>query len=227
MLQQLYIRNYALIKEVRIELANGFTVVTGETGAGKSILLGALGLILGERADTSVLREAAEKCIVEGIFYNDRLKQHPLAVEQEWTAESAWYLRREILPTGKSRAFINDTPVTLTQLQSFAGQLVDLHQQFDTQELVEGDFQRTLLDAMAGQLPEADSYHQAYQQWQFDKRALEQLITEQELANHLKVCRRQLYNWRVSGLIPYFKMGKAVRFKVADVAAAIERMRIG
>ena len=180
MLQQLYIRNYALIKEVRIELANGFTVVTGETGAGKSILLGALGLILGERADTSVLREAAEKCIVEGIFYNDRLKQHPLAVEQEWTAESAWYLRREILPTGKSRAFINDTPVTLTQLQSFAGQLVDLHQQFDTQELVEGDFQRTLLDAMAGQLPEADSYHQAYQQWQFDKRALEQLITEQE-----------------------------------------------
>lgn len=180
MLQQLYIRNYALIKEVRIELTHGFTVVTGETGAGKSILLGALGLILGERADTGVLRDSSEKCIVEGIFQNERLSQHPLAIEQEWTSETEWFIRREILPTGKSRAFINDTPVNLSQLQSFASQLVDLHQQFDTQELIEGDFQRTLLDAMAGLLMDVDSYHQAYQQWQSDTRALQQLRDEQQ-----------------------------------------------
>ena len=90
MLRRLHIERFALIDQLDLIVEPGFTVVTGETGAGKSILLGALGLILGERADTSVLREAAEKCIVEGIFYNDRLKQHPLAVEQEWTADAAW-----------------------------------------------------------------------------------------------------------------------------------------
>lgn len=180
MLQQLYIRNYALIKELRIDFAEGFTVVTGETGAGKSILLGAIGLILGERADSTALRADGEKCVVEGVFLDQRLSRHPLATEYAWTDESEWCIRREILATGKSRAFINDTPVNLTQLQSFAAQLVDLHQQFDTQELVEGEFQRTLLDAMAGHVAEVDAYHQSYLQWQSDQRNLLQLLDQQQ-----------------------------------------------
>lgn len=180
MLQQLYIRNYALIRELRIDFAEGFTVVTGETGAGKSILLGAIGLILGERADSSALRADGEKCIVEGVFLDEKLSRHPLATENEWTHENEWCIRREILSSGKSRAFINDTPVNLAQLQSFASQLVDLHQQFDTQELVEGEFQRTLLDAMAGHVAEVEAYHLSYLQWQSDKRNLLQMIDQQQ-----------------------------------------------
>ncbi len=180
MLQQLYIRNYALINEVRIDFVDGFTVVTGETGAGKSILLGALGLILGERADTTVLRQGAEKCVVEGIFREDRLAQHPLAIELDLANEQEWCIRREILPTGKSRAFLNDTPVSLAQLQSFAAQLADLHQQFDTQELTGGEFQRTLLDAMAGHLPEVASYRKVYLDWQTNTSQLQRFLVAQQ-----------------------------------------------
>lgn len=180
MLQQLYIRNYALINEVRIDFVDGFTVVTGETGAGKSILLGALGLILGERADTTVLRQRGEKCVVEGIFREDRLAHHPLAIELDFANEQDWCIRREILPTGKSRAFLNDTPVSLAQLQSFSAQLADLHQQFDTQELTGGEFQRTLLDAMAGHLPEVASYRKVFVDWQTNISQLQQYLDAQQ-----------------------------------------------
>ena len=153
MLRQLYIRNYALIREVRLDFSDGFTVLTGETGAGKSILLGALGLVLGDRADTSALRNTEEKCIVEALFHEPGLQKHALVSELELEGEEDWCLRREVSATGKSRAFINDTPVTLQQLQAVAAELVDLHRQFDTHELTESDHQQALLDAMAGHLP--------------------------------------------------------------------------
>lgn len=178
MLQQLYIRNYALIREVRMDLSDGFSVLTGETGAGKSILLGALGLVLGDRADTSVLRQHDEKCIVEALFHQPLLHGHPLVVEYELEGTDEWCIRREVSSAGKSRAFINDTPVTLAQLQSIAAELVDLHRQFDTQELTESDHQRALLDAMAGLLPQLKTYQVEYATWQSDLRSLKQLEEE-------------------------------------------------
>jgi len=179
MLQQLYIRNYALIREIRLDLSEGFTVMTGETGAGKSILLGALGLILGERADSTVLRDPNEKCVVEGHFIEPALSHHPLALELDLQDETDWCLRREVSSNGKSRAFLNDTPVTLTQLQSFASGLVDLHQQFDTLELTASDRQRELLDVMAGHVPAVASYQLLYAKWRSLMQQLQQLETEQ------------------------------------------------
>jgi len=179
MLQQLYIRNYALIREIRLDLSEGFTVMTGETGAGKSILLGALGLILGERADSTVLRDPNEKCVVEGHFIEPALSHHPLALELDLQDETDWCLRREVSSNGKSRAFLNDTPVTLTQLQSFASGLVDLHQQFDTLELTASDRQRELLDVMAGHVPAVASYQLLYAEWRSLMQQLQQLETEQ------------------------------------------------
>jgi DNA repair protein RecN (Recombination protein N) len=153
MLQQLYIRNYALIREVRLDFSLGFSVMTGETGAGKSILLGALGLVLGDRADSSVLRDAADKCVVEAFFIAPHLSMHPLLQSLELEGDKEWCIRREVTANGKSRAFLNDTPVNLTQLQSFTSSLVDLHQQFDTLELTETDRQRVLLDARGRTCP--------------------------------------------------------------------------
>jgi DNA repair protein RecN (Recombination protein N) len=162
-----------------LDLSEGFTVMTGETGAGKSILLGALGLILGERADSTVLRDPNEKCVVEGHFIEPALSHHPLALELDLQDETDWCLRREVSSNGKSRAFLNDTPVTLTQLQSFASGLVDLHQQFDTLELTASDRQRELLDVMAGHVPAVASYQLLYAEWRSLMQQLQQLETEQ------------------------------------------------
>src|SRR5437868_8301012 len=148
MLRTLHIENYAIIDSLQIDFSEKMNVITGETGAGKSIIMGALGLILGERADTSVLVNKERKCIAEGIFktggrkaIKDFLKENDLDPEDELV------LRREISTSGKSRAFVNDTPVNLGQLQQLSSMLVDLHRQFDTLELGESDFQRQVLDA--------------------------------------------------------------------------------
>ncbi len=183
MLQQLYIRNYALVREVRMDFANGFSVLTGETGAGKSILLGALGLVLGERADTSVLRDPSDKCVVEGIFVEPRLSKHPLVIELDMEQEAEWCIRREVTANGKSRAFLNDTPVTLSQLQSFVAELVDLHQQFDSLEITESDRQRSLLDVMAGITADVQTYHQLYNQWRKELEQLRSLEDKQARLN--------------------------------------------
>lgn len=166
MLKRLFIQNYAIIDEVEIELSNGFSAITGETGAGKSILMGALGLILGERADSSVLSQKEKKLVVEGAFdtgTDQRVHQFLLAHELE--NEQELVLRREINPQGKSRAFINDTPVNLGQLQQISSLLVDLHQQFDTLQLGQEDFQREVLDALAGQFSLVEEYRLSYDQW--------------------------------------------------------------
>ncbi len=149
MLQSLSIQNYALIEKVYLDFQQGFTVITGETGAGKSILLGALGLITGKRADSSSAGVANQKCIVEGIF---ELKEYNL--ESFFEANNLDYdsntiIRRELLPSGKSRAFINDTPVTLSQLASLGTLLVDIHSQHKTLEVIENDFQFEILDTFS------------------------------------------------------------------------------
>ena len=163
MLQKLVIRNYAIIDHLTIEPDAHLNTVTGETGAGKSIILGALSLILGERADTSVLINKNEKSVIEGYFdvsKNDVFK-HALT-EAELDVEAQCIIRREISTSGKSRAFVNDTPVTLNLLNKLTSLLVDLHQQFDHLALETDNFQVEALDAISNTISAAESYRKLY-----------------------------------------------------------------
>lgn len=166
MLQKLFIKNYAIIEQLEVLFSGKLTIITGETGAGKSILIGALGLILGDRADSAVLQNASEKCIVEGAFNitgNGILQQ--LLQEQDLDAENEMLIRREIAANGKSRAFINDTPVTLTQLKQLTSLLVDLHLQFDTLQIGEDQFQQEVIDALAGNQNLLKEYKAVYNEY--------------------------------------------------------------
>lgn len=178
MIQRIHIQNYAIIDELSIEFSHRMNVITGETGAGKSILMGALSLILGDRADTAVLLERDKKCVVEGTFVMTG-KKAVLAffTANELDVDEEVVIRREIAPSGKSRAFVNDTPVNLEQLRKLSSMLVDLHRQFDTLELGESDFQREVLDALAGQSAVLDDYRTSYRSWQS---AVRELATLQE-----------------------------------------------
>ncbi len=176
MLRKLFIQNYAIIDEIGIDFSSQLNIITGETGAGKSILMGALSLILGERADSSVLVNTQKKCFIEGTF----TVEHKQAVLDFLTAndldvEEELVLRREISATGKSRAFINDTPATLQQLKALASLLVDLHQQFDTLELGDADFQREVMDALANNETLLADYQKIFRQWQTVGRELDTL----------------------------------------------------
>jgi len=187
MLSKLHIQNYAIIDELEILFSPRLNIITGETGAGKSILMGALSLILGERADSSVLQQADKKCVVEGYFNAVKLKSQPLvfslfeALQLEW--EDEMLIRREIAANGKSRAFINDTPVNLAQLKTLSSLLVDLHQQFDTLELGSADFQQQVLDALAGNNALLKEYQSVFHTYQQEKKALESLQQKQTEAN--------------------------------------------
>ena len=176
MLNRLYIQNYAIIDEIDILFSSKLNMITGETGAGKSILMGALSLILGNRADSGVLVNKEKKCVIEGIF-NIRKKENvkEYLVKEDLDAGEDLLIRREIAVNGKSRAFINDTPVNLDQLREVASLLVDLHQQFDTMELTESDFQREVLDALAGNANLVEQYHQLYTKWTECKKTLQVL----------------------------------------------------
>lgn len=162
MLAKLFVQNYALIKELDVEFENGLTIITGETGAGKSILLGALSLILGTRADTSVLLDKNEKCIVEGTFKIDNydLKEFFLASELDY--EPYTTLRREINTAGKSRGFINDTPVTVNLLKELGDHLIDIHSQHQTLMLHDNSFQINIIDSFAGTVKLKSEYSAAY-----------------------------------------------------------------
>ena len=185
MLLQLNIQNYAIIDEIEIKFSEKLNTITGETGAGKSILMGALNLILGERADTSVLMHTNKKCFVEGYFsVNDKHQIKNFLQENDLDNEDELVLRREIAANGKSRAFINDTPATLQQLKTLASLLVDLHQQFDTLELGDSDFQREVLDALANNGEKLDSYRKMYNLWQHVSKELQQL--QQQKSNFNK-----------------------------------------
>ena len=179
MLQKLSIHNYAIIDELEIDFSDKLNVMTGETGAGKSIIVGALGLILGQRADTSVLVSKEKKCFVEGIFQaGDKEDIKSFLVENDLEANNELIVRREIGINGKSRAFVNDTPVTLSQLSALSSLLVDLHQQFESLQLGASDFQRDVLDALALHFDLLIKYQQVFKEWQFAKKEWDKLKEE-------------------------------------------------
>lgn len=177
MLTRLSIQNYAIITELDIDFSKNLNIITGETGAGKSIIIGALSLILGQRADSTILLNRERKCIVEGTFtisVKDEQIQAFLK-EYELDADEELVVRREMAPSGKTRAFVNDTPVNLSQLNALSSLLVDLHQQFDTLELGDTDFQREVLDALGGNFAVLKTYRQLYESAQASRRKLESL----------------------------------------------------
>ncbi|MFT3678946.1 MAG: DNA repair protein RecN [Ferruginibacter sp.] len=184
MLKKLHIRNYAIIEEVSIDFSAHLNIITGETGAGKSILMGALNLILGDRFDSASLHSKEKKCIVEAFFETkgnneiaDYLKANDLDNDDDLN------IRREVAPNGKSRAFINDTPVNLNQLKSLAGILVDLHQQFDTMELGSNAFQQQVLDAVAENNDLIKAYVLVYQQYYQALGELKDLLKKKQEAD--------------------------------------------
>ncbi len=181
MLTQLDIQNYILIDELQINLSSQLTVITGETGAGKSIIMGALGLILGDRADSSVCRNPEKKCVIEGTFTLPNKNNYTAFFEaNDLDLADELIIRREINAQGKSRAFINDTPINLTELRQLTSQLVDLHQQFDTLTLGEMEFQRTVLDALANVHKDLETYQNSFFQWKADTKHLSELIEQKE-----------------------------------------------
>jgi len=181
MLRKLVIRNYAIIDQIEINFSTNLNVITGETGAGKSILMGALSLILGERADTASLQNRDKKCIVEGFFSIDHKRDvERFLNDNELDREDELVLRREISASGKSRGFINDTPVTLQQLKELTSLLVDLHQQFDTLELGDSDFQREVLDGLAINAGLLVKFQSNFRLWQRQKAELDQLLKQKE-----------------------------------------------
>ncbi|WP_207492573.1 DNA repair protein RecN [Aridibaculum aurantiacum] len=181
MLRKLDIHNYAIIDSLEIFFPGSLSIITGETGAGKSILMGALSLILGERADSSVLQNREKKCVVEGFFTVDGKSAVKQFIEEnELDNEAELVIRREIAVNGKSRAFINDTPATLQQLKELASLLVDLHQQFDTLEIGDSDFQREVLDALAANNDLLGEYQHAYRKWQQQLAELRKLQAEKD-----------------------------------------------
>ncbi len=179
MLQRLSIRNYALIQELSIELRPGFTIITGETGAGKSILLGALALLLGERADPTVLRDSSKKCVVEALLLVDQYNLSDFFKSNDLDEESICIIRREINPAGKSRAFINDTPVNLNQLRELGARLIDIHSQHDTLLLNSSSFQLQLVDAPAGNASILNQYREIFSSWKKKKKELDDLRSEE------------------------------------------------
>jgi len=176
MLQKLFIQNYAIIDEIEIDFSPRLNIITGETGAGKSILMGALSLILGGRADSSVLLNREKKCVVEGSFAAGNKKPvRRFLKDNDLDPEDGLIIRREIGANGKSRAFVNDTPVSIAQLRELSSLLVDLHQQFDALEIGESDFQREVVDALAAQGDLLQQYQAVYQQWRQHKKSLDEL----------------------------------------------------
>ena len=181
MLTQLDIQNYILIDELQIQLSNQLSVITGETGAGKSIIMGALGLILGDRADSTVCRNPEKKCVIEGVFTLANKQQYAAFFEaNDLDLADELIIRREINAQGKSRAFINDTPINLNELRQLTSQLVDLHQQFDTLSLGDMEFQRTVLDALANVHKTLQKYQNTFHDWKAATKHLSELIEQKE-----------------------------------------------
>ena len=184
MLLQLSIKNYAIIDEIVIDFRGGLQVITGETGAGKSIIAGALSLVLGERADTSILKFKDRKSVVEAIFQISHLKDiEKIIADEELEVQQDLILRREINMNGKSRAFVNDSPVNLEQLRRICILLVDMHQQFDILSLGQSDFQLAVVDVLASNSNLLTQYRSLFQQLQNSKRQLEELKLRQARAD--------------------------------------------
>lgn len=178
MLHSLYIQNYALIEQLDINFEKGFSVITGETGAGKSIMLGALGLLLGQRADVKSIRDGASKCVIEARFSISEYNMQSFFEENELEYENECILRREVYASGKSRAFVNDTPVNLVQIKELGDQLIDIHSQHQNLLLNKEDFQLSVLDALAFNDELLTLYHHTYDEWKKLERELKKVKDE-------------------------------------------------
>lgn len=176
MLARLSVHNYALIRELDLSLGEGLTIITGETGSGKSILLGALSLILGTRVDTSFLLDKKEKCIVEGLFNTKGLDIKDFFVSNDLDYEDLVIMRREINPAGKSRAFINDTPVTVNLMKELGEKLIDIHSQHQTLMLGDNSFQLGIIDSFAGNSVLSNDYRSAYYNFRKLERKYEEML---------------------------------------------------
>ena len=175
MLTYLFVSNYALIDELSLDFDRGLTIITGETGAGKSILLGALKLVLGERADLKSVKNPEQKCVVEAHFDLSKLNIEAFFTENDIDFELITILRREILPSGKSRAFINDVPVVLNKLNELSTVLIDIHSQFETAELLKDSFQFAWIDAVAGQQSKVAEFSAELQNFNSKRKRLDEL----------------------------------------------------
>ncbi|WP_026452146.1 DNA repair protein RecN [Aequorivita capsosiphonis] len=183
MITTLVIKNYALIEDIRVDFNEGLTIITGETGAGKSILLGALALLLGKRADLGSVKDASKKCIVEGHFAIANYNLESIFDENDMDYESHTIIRREILPSGKSRAFVNDTPVALAQLQALSPYLIDVHSQHETLEVATENFQMDVIDSLAGNSSLLKLYSKEFADFKKTSEALSLLQKEKEDAS--------------------------------------------
>ena len=193
MLERIFIQNFALIERLELSLSSGLQVITGETGAGKSIILGALRLILGERADAKAVSESGEKSIVEAEFRISE-KMKAFFEENDLDYDSQTLIRREILPSGKSRAFVNDVPVTLEVLRSLSSKLIDIHSQFETSELFSQEYQFKILDGLAGNYPLLSDYQAEFTEYQKLKQELKRLKTQLAEGNKTTDYNRFLLN---------------------------------
>ena len=180
MLRSLYIQNYALIEKLDIDFGSGFSVITGETGAGKSIILGAIGLLLGQRADVKSIRRGAAKCVIEARFEIAGYGMQPFFEENELEYEDECILRREVYASGKSRAFINDTPASLVQMKELGEQLIDVHSQHQNLLLNKEGFQLSVLDLLAHDEDELSKYRSLHREWKQVQQDLEQLVAQAE-----------------------------------------------
>ena len=177
MIKKLLIQNYALIEALELEFPSGLTIITGETGAGKSILLGALGLIMGNRADSRSLFDENKKCVVEAYFSIEKYGLASFFENNEIDYEDDLIIRRELTPAGKSRSFINDTPVNLKMLQDLSAELIDLHQQFDTSDIHDQNFQLKMVDALADNAHLLANYRKEFREYAALKKQRDEIIS--------------------------------------------------
>ena len=180
MLRSLYIQNYALIEKLDISFGAGFSVITGETGAGKSIILGAIGLLLGQRAEVKAIRQGASKCVIEARFDISAYGMEPFFEENELEYEEECILRREVYASGKSRAFINDTPASLVQMKELGEQLIDVHSQHQNLLLNKEGFQLNVLDILSHNDEQLSVYQSLYREWKQTQQDLADLIARAE-----------------------------------------------
>jgi len=194
LLSSISIKNYALINELHIDFSSGLSIITGETGAGKSILLGALGLVLGNRAELSTLKNTTKKCVVEAVVGIDKYNLKDFFETEDIDYEPNTILRREILPSGKSRAFVNDTPVTLSVLTLLRARLIDVHSQHQTLQVSDQQFQFQLLDAVASNDSNLTSYKSELAKYISEKKRLEEIQLAQREATLQYDYNAHLYN---------------------------------
>lgn len=212
MLTSLTVQNYALIKKLQVDFTQGYSVITGETGAGKSILLGALGLVLGNRADLTHLKDKEKKCVIEAEFKIGPYQLQAVFEDLDLDYEDLTILRRELLPSGKSRAFVNDTPVSIKSLQALKEYLLDIHSQHNTMALSDKKYQYYVVDALAGNLDLLTSYKKALKTYKVAVKELEALKTAQEEA-------KQQYEYNLH----LFQELEAAKLKEVDEVETLEK----